>query len=360
MKLGLALLGLLLSTPAPAQEGGPAPVPPSAEAMQAATQGAIDGYIIGAYDDLAAQTAIFAETLKAYCASNDLSGAAAANLGFVPLLEKWAGVDFIAFGPMSRDNRFDRFAFWPDPHGTGERQLRQFLAHPDPAILAPGALPRQSAAIQGLPALEMLLYSGTRNPMACNLAQAIAGNLHEIAASTAAEWKGDKGWRALMLSPGADNPVYTDANQPLTDALRALLHGLEVLRDQRIQPARGPMPEAAKASRAPYWRSASSIDYWRASSDALSRYAAAMGLTRLVADADASHALESASEFEFRNLAGALGAVSPPLDQALTEAQPRGKLGYALLVLQSLRAIYQTQLPAASGIQPGFNALDGD
>jgi predicted lipoprotein len=342
---------LLFAVQALAQEGAPPPPAPTAEALQAATQRAIDGYIVGAYDALAAQTATFADGLTAYCATHDLSEAASADLAVTALLEKWAGVDFINFGPISRDTRFDRFAFWPDPHGTGDRQLRQFLARPDPAILAPGALRKQSAAIQGLPALEILLYSGTKSPIACGLAKAIAANLQEIAASAAGEWKGDKGWRALMLSPGPDNPVYTDANQSLTDILRALLLGLEVLRDQRIQPARGPMPDAAKASRAPYWR---------ASAAALQRYAEAAGLTQLVASGDTARALNTASEFEFRNLAGALGAVSPPLDKALVDPQPRGKLGYALLVLQSLRAIYQTQLPGAAGISPGFNALDGD
>jgi predicted lipoprotein len=360
MRLVPFLCALLFAAQAFAQEGAPPPPAPTAEALQAATQRAVDGYIVGAYDALAAQTATFADGLTAYCATHDLSQAASADYGFTALLEKWAGVDFINFGPISRDTRFDRFAFWPDPHGTGDRQLRQFLARPDPAILAPGALRKQSAAIQGLPALEILLYSGTKSPIACDLAKAIAANLHEIAASAAEEWKGDKGWRALMLSPGPGNPVYTDANQSLTDVLRALLLGLEVLRDQRIQPARGPMPDAAKASRAPYWRSGSSIAYWRASAAALQRYAEAAGLTQLVASGDTARALNTASEFEFRNLAGALGAVSPPLDKALVDPQPRGKLGYALLVLQSLRAIYQTQLPGAAGISPGFNALDGD
>lgn len=349
---------LLLATPAFAQEGGPPPAPPSPEALRAVTQDAIDGYILGAYNDLAHETAAFADTLAAYCAMPD-GARDAIDAGFTALLEKWAAVDFMNFGPMARENRFDRFAFWPDPHGTGERQLRQLLARPDPAILAPGALAKQSAAIQGLPALEMLLYAKSASPARCDFAKAVAANLKEIAASAAAEWRGDKGWRALMLSPGPYNPVYIDPTEPLTDILRVLLQGLEVLRDQRIQPARGPLPESAKAGRAPYARSGATIAYWRASADALSRLAAAAHLTDLAAG-NSGRALRSGSEFEFRNLAAALGAVEPPLDKALTDPQPRAKLGYAMLVLQSLRSIYQTQLPRAAGISPGFNALDGD
>jgi predicted lipoprotein len=156
----------MLGTPALAQEGGPPPVPPTPEMMQATTQRAIDGYIIAAYDALEEQTRSFADGLTAYCATHDLSAAPTTDIGFAALLETWAGVDFINFGPISRDTRFDRFAFWPDPHGTGDRQLRQLLARPDPAIVAPGALAKQSAAIQGLPALEALIYSGTKSPIA--------------------------------------------------------------------------------------------------------------------------------------------------------------------------------------------------
>jgi predicted lipoprotein len=204
-----------------------------------------------------------------------------------------------------------------------------------------------------------LLAAAQPDPTRCALAQAIAANLAAIAAAANADWQGDTGWRALMLSPGPDNPVYLDPNEPVADILRSLLQGLEVLRDQRIQPARGPMPEAAKASRAPYWRSGSTIAYWRASADALLRYAMAAGLTDL-APKPTGNALKREAEFEFENLRKALGALAPPLDKALTDPKSREKLGYAMIVLESLRSIYRNQLPGAAGLSPGFNALDGD
>ena len=61
---------------------------------------------------------------------------------------------------MAQDGRYERFAFFPDVHGTGARQIRGFLVSQDEALLKPGALAGQSAAVQGLPALESLLFSG--------------------------------------------------------------------------------------------------------------------------------------------------------------------------------------------------------
>jgi predicted lipoprotein len=363
----LLFAGLLAAAPAWAQEGGPASSPPSPEALRAITQGAADDYILQAHANLEAAAAELSASVSAFCAGPATSSADEVKAKFGVLLEKWAGVDFLDFGPMTRDNRASRFAFWPDPHGTAERQLRQLVARPDPQILEPGELAKQSAAIQGLPALEVLLHgvssgillSPQPDPTRCTLAQSVAGNLAAIAKAANAEWQGDDGWRALMLSPGPDNPVYLDPNEPMADILRSLLQGLEILRDQRIQPARGPAPDTAKASRAPYWRSGSTIAYWRASADALFRYAMAARLTSLAPE-KIGNALEQEARFEFRNLKNALGAVEPPLDRALIDPQPREKLGYAMIVLQSLRDIYRNQLPGAAGFSPGFNALDGD
>ena len=91
-------------------------------------------------------------------------------------------VDFLRFGPMAQDGRYERFAFFPDVHGTGARQIRGFLVSQDEALLKPGALARQSAAVQGLPALESLLFSGKAallqpappEPFRCALAVAVA------------------------------------------------------------------------------------------------------------------------------------------------------------------------------------------
>jgi predicted lipoprotein len=365
--VALLFAGLIAATPGWAQEGGPAPALPSPEALQAVAQGAVDEYILQASADLETTATGLSTVTAGFCASPSTAGADDVKARFAALLEKWAGVDFLDFGPMMRENRASRFAFWPDPHGTAERQLRQLVARPDPKILEPDELAKQSAAIQGLPALEILLFAApngvlvTTTPDAtrCALAQAIAANLAAIAKVANAEWHGYDGWRALMLTPGPDNPVYLDPNEPVADILRSLLQGLEVLRDQRIQPACGPMPEAAKASRAPYWRSGSTIAYWRASADALFRYAIAAHLTGLAPE-EIGDALEREVRFEFGNLKDALGAVEPPLDTALTDSTPREKLGYAMIVLQSLRDIYRNQLLGAAGFSPGFNALDGD
>jgi predicted lipoprotein len=340
--------------------------PPPADVLTRMTISAVDTYILGALDRWKASTAGYGATLAQYCRAPSADGRTELRTGFADLLVAWAGVDFLQFGPLARDARADRYAFWPDPHGTGERQLRQFLAQRDPAILAPGALAKQSAAVQGLPALERLVFDGsdalasaaTPIPFRCDLAKAVAANLGAIADAVVAEWQGDRGWRALMLAPTHDNPVYIKADEPVVELMKALISGLERLSDQRISPARGPMPQAARASRAPYAMSGATPAYWRASADSLTRFAEALGLTGLVPPDKAAMASDAATQWT--KLHDALAAAGNDLEAALTSPGPRAKLGDALTTLQRLKTLFGTEIPATVGLTTGFNALDGD
>ena len=228
---------------------------------------------------------------------------------------------------MAVEGRYERFAFFPDVHGTGARQMRQFLAGKDEKLLAPGALARQSAAVQGLPALESLLYSGdsallvadTPEPFRCALAAAVAANLDEIAAAVDAGWTGEDNWAERLTTPGPDNPVYRTNKEAMTEILKGVLTGLEQDRDHRLVPALGATPEEGKASRAPYNRSGLALPYLAASADALERYVQVSGLLELVPES--GRWVGNSVGFEFANLDGALAAAGPDLEAAL--ADPR-------------------------------------
>ena len=267
---------------------------------------------------------------------------------------------------MGSDGRYERFAYWPDVHGTGARQLRQFLASADPKLIEPGALAGQSAAVQGLPALELLLYSGSKalvrpsapEPFRCALAGAVAENTAAIASDALAGWNGEKGWAQLMQDPGPDNPVYRTHAEAMTEILKAILTAFEQMRDQRILPAVGPTPEDAKASRAPYALSGHTLAYLAAGSTALQRFVAASGILEILPEDQNGYA--ASALFEFSNLDNALDAAGPDIDAALADPELRSKLTYAVIVLASLRNVFQKHIAVAAGLSPGFNSLDGD
>jgi predicted lipoprotein len=323
---------------------------------------AVEGYIVPAYKELAVATGELAPAVSDLCKS----GERRVEANFDATIKAWAAVDFLRFGPMTRENRYDRFAFFPDVHGTGARQLRRFLAQEDENLLKPGALAAQSAAVQGLPALESLLYSGTKALLAseergayrCRLATEIAANLDRIAKETLTDWKAADGWAALIENPGAENPVYRTHEEAMTEILKAILTGLEQMRDHRLTPALGETPEEGKANRAPYNASEESLPYLTAAAEAIERFVGTSGILELLPDSQRSYG--DSALFEFSNLKKALTDAGPDLEAALADREKRSKLVYATIVLKSLRDIFQRHIAVAAGLTPGFNSLDGD
>jgi predicted lipoprotein len=375
-RLGLTLIaGLLLAAPAmPTVAGVPIPngeappiMPVAGEAdFAGVVEKAVSGYIVPAYQALHGATRRLAASVDDVCNAPSSERREAVKARFAETITAWAGVDFFRFGPMGQEGRYERFAFWPDVHGTGARQLRQFLAAEDPKLLQPGEIARQSAAVQGVPALESLLFQGDAAVLSapeperfrCGLAMAVAHNLDDIAAAAEAGWTGEASWAELIEKPAPDNPVYRTHAEAMTEIVKAILTGLDQDRDHRLAPALGATPEDAKASRAPYARSGNALPYLVASADATERFVHASGLLTLVPPAQ--QWVVGSVGFEFANLKGALNAVGPDLDAALAQPKSHEKLVYAAIVLKSLRDLFQNQVSGAAGLSTGFNALDGD
>src|SRR4051812_1119257 len=223
--LRLALLSLLafvtlvsstLGQTPTSGEGTPI-VPTATESDYARTvEKAVSLYIIPAYGELDSATGALSSALSDFCAAPVPERADALREKFAATVRAWAGVDFLRFGPMAQDGRYERFAFFPDVHGVGARQICGFLISQDDALLKPGAIAKQSAAVQGLPALESLLFSDNATlllpappePFRCKLAVAVAENMRKIAGEALAGWQGDKSWATLLENPAADNQVY--------------------------------------------------------------------------------------------------------------------------------------------------------
>jgi predicted lipoprotein len=370
-RLALSLVAMLIAaTPSDAQttsgEGSPI-VPIATEDDYArAVEHVVSDYIVPAYIGLNAATGTLASAVESFCATPNPPNESALRDAFNATIHAWAGVDFFRFGPMAQDGRYERFAFFPDVHGTGARQIRGFLVSRDEALLKPGALAGQSAAVQGLPALESLLFAGKAaliqpappEPFRCALAVAVAKNMQTIARDALADWQGADGWASLIEKPGADNPVYRTHAEAMTEMVKAIATGLEQEREHRLLPALGKTPEEGKASRAPYNASGQAIPYLAASAEALEKFLRASGLLDML-PADQKSYGDSAL-FEFGNLKTAFADAGPDLKAALADPQKRSKLSYAAIVLASLRDLVQRHISVAAGLTPGFNSLDGD
>ena len=140
LALLLALAASAGAQTATMEEGTPSATVAAEDHYRRVVARAVDDYIIPAYSRLQGATGELGPALSDLCLFDGDHERFSVAHAFSSTIEAWAGVDFLRFGPMAQEGRYERFAFFPDVHGTGARQLRRFLATEDEALLKPGAL----------------------------------------------------------------------------------------------------------------------------------------------------------------------------------------------------------------------------
>jgi len=303
--------------------------------------------------------------LRGWCAQPAAAGAARVGEAFEKLALAWSGVEILRFGPLVQANRYERLAFWPDTRGVMPKQVQALIAAQDEALLAPGALAGRSVAVQGLPALEYVLYgepgllgqSGAPGfAYACGYARAVAANVAAISRDVAQAWSAEGDFGRQFARPQAGNDLYRDPQEVAAEAMKALSTGLQFARDVKIAPVLGDSAAAARPKRAAFWRSKLSTRLLAANVDGLKAFYLAGAYPLPAGDAW----MDASMRGELGSIAQTLRAVPVPLEEALAQEEGRRLLTLAALTLKNAKAIVDQDLAPALGVMIGFNALDGD
>ncbi len=360
----IVAMGLAMMAPAT-----PAHALPERKTRATMVIDAIDKFILPHVATLKSASAGLATAVDAVCTSK---GAAAsredAHRAFAGVVRAWAGLDFIRFGPIARAHRLERVLFWPDPRSTTSRQLRAVLAARKPELLQPAGLAGQSVAVQGLTALEILLYDekdvlGTGADDAgvyrCALARAIAGNAAAIAAEVDTEWTGAGGFRLTMIGAGSDNPLYRDSTETARDVVKALAMGLELCRDRFLLPELTALAaDPPKRVRLPFDQAGQMGAYLTAQLTALRQLFDVTGLAAYV-PAD-----KPWMEAFLPNAWNSLLADAAKLDALRRDQRGSEAHLHALRKMRfdlgGIRSIIVRELAVNAEIDMGFNELDGD
>ena len=223
---------------------------------------ALEQHIRPGYRRVSEAAAALEERIKAFCADQQEANLAAAKQAYAEAVTAWGRVEHLRFGPVMEKHRHDRVVFWPDPNGIGERQVSRAMAKNDPTLISPEALAQKSVALQGLTALEQVLYGGggllgQKSGFRCQYAAAIGANVAAIAAEVDAAWTSPDGYARLMLTPGADNAAYLEPREVTQELVMAYATGLLSVRNLKIGAPLG-LVESSKVSGAAF--AASSLD----------------------------------------------------------------------------------------------------
>ncbi len=331
----------------------------------ALVQHALDGYIlprIGAFD---AGAGVLSKSVTAFCAAPGDAGRDELKARFRDALLAWAEAETVRVGPATQEGRAQRIAYWPDPRGAVARQLRQALARSDPALADPKRIAAESAAVQGFPALELLLSDTSTPPGApspdgayrCKAATAIAANIAAVAHDVAEDWTKAGGWRDRMLRPGSDNPAYPSAGSAAADVLRSIATSLQLIVAAELNPL-AEEGKKAKSFPQPYRHLGLSRDYLLAGIRACrALYDAARLDSYLDPDGPDHTAKTIASLFDeaLANISSERWLADGP-DAAASRELARA----TATKLSEARRLIATKVAQEAEISLGFNELDGD
>jgi uncharacterized protein len=352
-----------------AQEEGAADIP--RVAFKPVVDRAVEDVILPSYRALAERSATEATLASDLCWQADAERLAAARVGFADLVLAWSKVELIRFGPARDENRYERLFFWPDPRGRGLQQVQEILASEDPTATSVETLRDKSVAVQGLFALEFVLFGtgsdaliDTSSPARlyrCRYGAAIAGAIAKTTEEIVADWTKPDGYAALMRDAGPDNPIYRSHGEAVQELIKSAREQLQLARDLKIAHAIEATPEAANPKRSPFWRADLTIPSIRANIEAVLVLAGPAGIGAALPKEKMWIADELA--FELGEADEVLARVDERGDRwegLVADVNNHQDLTYSLIPLADAIALLEGGYPDALGLITGFNSLDGD
>ncbi len=352
--IAAALLGLLLFG-----------VQPDARAagLADANRAMVDRQIMPGYRALAQSTKALDKTAEDFCAAPDGAGFNAMRSAFQHSMDAWQAVRYIRFGPVELFLRHHRFQIWPDRRNSVGKQLGKLMKAADPKVGDAQKFAQASVAVQGLSALERLLYGEGASAeffedgYRCRLLQAVTRNLGHMSAELVEAWEaGAAPYRDTLLRPGPDNPEFGDAGAVAGRLLNSLHTGLTEMQELKLGKPMGKAADKVRPRSAESWRSGRCLRNLRLNL-AAARSLHDTGFAPLLVD----KALRDRLGIAFDDLSQRLAGLSGDAITTLLET-PAGWRQLQQLVesLDRLRRLISTELAPALGLPLGFNSLDGD
>ena len=338
-----------------------------AETLSSIVKRSVDGFIRPGYEVLAAEAGTMQSAMGELCKAPSRKTYDKALFRFAGLIDAWSRIELIRFGPVRRENRFEKLNYWPDRKSLGLRQVQRLIAAKDPSALDIARLRQKSVAVQGLGALEFVLTGTGSEGLAsvetdtayrCAYGEAVAGAVKTTAMELVAEWQNDAGYVAVMTQPGAENPVYRSHAEAVQELLRAITQELQFVRDVKLGGPLGKSIAKARPKKAPFWRSDLTVPAVKANMESAFKLFEAGGFIEALPPND-SWLLQS-FRFEVGQSFRHLDAAGEGFGAALQDEERRRFVSLVVLALNGVGELIGEYYTERTGLAIGFNSLDGD
>jgi len=301
------------------------------------------------------------ESAEISCRDRSAQAVSRLRADYESLISAFARIELYRMGPMTEQLRQNRLFYWPDKRRVGERQLRELLSSASSATLTEAALIEKSVALQGIPALERLLYSknATENLVDvqtsnCHVATIITQNLHSMATAMNEGWTDESGLVSSMRDPTGDSRTFRNHQEVLQRLATLIVVGVDVVLDKKIQPLVG---DNVSVKNAPLWLSEQTVTMITENHH---------GIRSLLIDSGLATdtGLEDELQFEFRTVDSILEKLAslPSLTDEHTQLTRQTlSLTKALsAVVGGIQSTLNDRFVQRLGISAGFNSEDGD
>ena len=324
-------------------------------------------YIVPLYQTLTVHSKVLYTALDNTCSRLISANDTQDHIKDEPLLElqdtmrtlylSWAKVQHINFGPMSFLKRKERFQYWPDKHHVGSKQLRRFLNNnmPLPTL---EELQQKSVAIQGLPALETLLFS-KKNRLTkrqCQLAIVISKNLYNIASNNEQLWTKPPAYFANEFIIEKYKVGVFSSQQEIANILfNSLTTQLSIIEHIKI-------PDLTRTKKINHrkleaWKSELSLELIEKNIKSLKQhYLLAFHPIIYIAHPPQAHMLKE----QFANVIFAINRIKLPLSKAIKENTEKKKVIVLKQAIATLNKQLKQILKQNLQLTSSFNSLDGD
>ena len=304
-------------------------------------------------------------SIEALCAAPSADGLALARGDFKTLVVAWSGIEPYRFGPARKDNLFEKIFYWPDRKGRGLRQVRRVITNADSSASAAESLAGKSVALQGLGALEYVLFDATSDTLLepgsyrCTYGQAIAATLVTKADRLTAAWADPDGFSATLQETGPDTD-YRSHKEVLQDFLRIVREQLGFVGDLKLGSALGSEQAKAKPKRAPFWRSGMTVASLEANL-ATVRALLDNRINLLIPEEHARFAQSVGFELgQAERVLTQLAETDADWISLVETPETYGQLTYLRLPINGAAQVIANSYAPALGLTLGFNSLDGD
>src|SRR5262245_46741321 len=215
----------------------------------------VERFIVPHYQALSLTADAQEKAWAEFCAKPDDIGFQALQQSYFATADSWSQIEFLRYGPISDEFRAERLSYWPERKNATQKALAQLLEKNGVADLAPELFVKSSVAVQGLPALERLLFDdkaqvemldGLRKERRCAVGQAIAWNIVMIAHDVRLGWTND-----IVEAIANPDRAKEATSRIATDFLSAFAY----MRDSKLRPMLGKDAATARPALAEGWRS---------------------------------------------------------------------------------------------------------